>query len=156
VPRAPAVALAVLVALAGAACSGGGGGDDSAPPLTKTEFIERGDQICRAFDRRVDEATASLADDATRDDVITLIRERLLPLLDAEVDELAELEPPAEDRDRVERFLDDFHAGVTAIRRNTGAFVDARLQESALDRADEAMRDYGFTVCGARESTNSS
>ena len=51
----------------------------------------------------------------------------------------------------VERILDDFHDGVTAIRRNTGAFVDARLQESALDRADTAMQEYGFAVCGARK-----
>jgi hypothetical protein len=157
VHRSSIAALAVVVALAGAACSDddGGGDDTSAAPLTKAELIEQGDLICKAFDDRVDEVTASLSEDSTREDVVDLIRDRLVPLQEGLVEELAELEPPPEDEATYDRALDNVRLGIRAIRADPEGFVDGELASTALDRADDGLQQYGFTVCGARRDASS-
>jgi hypothetical protein len=142
------VAFACVIALAVGACGDDGG--DAGPPLTKAELIEQGDAICRAFDRRVDEATAGLADDASREDVVDVIRDQLVPLQEALVDELDELVPPPADEATYEGVLDDLRSGIRSIRDDPERFVDGRLDAEALDRADDGLRQYGFEACGRR------
>lgn len=140
--RAGAAAVAFLL-LTGA--RGGG----SARPLTKAEFIRRADAICTAYQARVDKVTAAVKPSMPRDRVVTIVRERMVPIFLARAEELSRLRPPRADRDTVSNFLDDDRLAGAHILKGAAAFVANRGRDEALERADKAMREYGLQVCGA-------
>lgn len=88
-----------LLALVAAGC--GGGGD----PLTKEEFTRQANEVCQEFDRKIDELGAPEGLGEIED-----FTDRSADIARGGRDELAELEPPEEldeDYDRLLEMLDE-------------------------------------------------
>lgn len=137
------IAVASLAALAFASC----GGD----ALSKEEFIEQADEICEDIDSQIQE----LGEPQNPEEFEALIEEGTEITNDG-LERLRDLEPPAEDRDRINRMLDKIEEAVEQLPEIREALetrdVEAlqRLQTEVQAAANEAQTiadDYGFQQC---------
>ena len=144
------VATALLAALA--ACTDEG--------LSKEEFIEQADAICREAEERTEqiepprtpEGLAEFVDEAER------ITGDLLA-------DLRELEPPEEGRETVDRLLERIEAALATLPELKEAAENraaSRIQElgqelqEASSEANEIAQGYGLQVCGRTQPTPAS
>ena len=146
----PASIVLAAGALLVPAC--GGGGDEG---LSREELISRGDAICEEYDQR----TADVEAPQDLDDVERFVGETR-PLIREGVDELKELEPPAE-------LADDYAAWIDRNEENLGLLDDLEAAAAAGDQAqvrqvlteaqeagartDRLAREMGFEECGAND-----
>ena len=129
---------------------GGGSGSGGSEQLSKAEFIEQADDICKDFT----DATEDLTDPEEEDEVLPYL-EDALELLDETESKFAALDPPADGEEVHE-------AQLGTIREFQRLFNEARdLAEGGdvpgaialLDGADpgaesdELVKDYGFKDC---------
>lgn len=156
-----AVPVVALVAVAAAGCGGGG-----ATPLTKAEFVKRGDAICSKY-RAKNEAlnktaparnpTDPSATDAQVKASAPIVRQ-LASNLRAARSEFAKLNPPRgvatdwrntlDDLDQLASELDDAAQAASSLDRQrvVNLYTDIlRLNH----RVDTFEQDYGFKVCGS-------
>jgi hypothetical protein len=156
--------LPVLAALAIAAagCGGGGGGGT---PLSKSEFITRGDAICTKYRTKNqalnEEAPAKNPTDPSASDEqvkasVPILR-KLSDNVSAARGEFSELDPPAQvesdwentldDLDQIAADLDDAADAAQALDRQKVVNVYANILR--LNRRVSGFeKDYGFKVCG--------
>jgi hypothetical protein len=137
----------VVAALLGAA--GCGGGSDA---LSGAEFIEQGDAVCERLTDQVNDLDQPTSEEELGDHL------RAIAALEAEArDDFAALEPPSEGEDVQRALLDAADEAnertlAAADAADEGDTVTAEdLMSSPTDgalAAGEAMRDYGFEVCG--------
>jgi hypothetical protein len=144
--------LAGLVAIGATAfIAGCGGGSDS---LSADDFRSQADAVCADSEREID----ALTDPTSNDQVLAYLR-AALPVQQAQLDRLRELDPP-------EELQDDFDSAVglleqqidaadaAADRIEAGEDPEAVLTEagpnieSLGDQADERAQALGLTVCG--------
>jgi hypothetical protein len=154
------VALLGTILVAGmlAACGGSAGPDDAGgggeSGLSKAEYIEQGDDVCR----RLDEAGQSVV--VPPQEAPLPAHARFLEDVLAEVvparDEFVALDAPDGDEAAKERF-DAYWNGVVshledalaAAEADDRAEYDRLLGELEADEAlAEDLKDYGFEVCG--------
>lgn len=141
------LALTTCAALALTGCGsddGDSNGDSSA--LTKEEFIEQADGICKAGNERVANAEGSFADpdNPTPAEIEKAVDEVLVPELTDQLEKLRDLEPPADDADEIDSMLDSLEKAIDAIDENwqTG------LTGPDLKDANEKATAYGLQECG--------
>jgi hypothetical protein len=150
--------LAVRRSIAGLAAIGAvafiagcGGGSDS---LSAEEFRTQADAVCADTDRQIDELT----EPTSGDQVLAFLRAGL-PIQEAQLAKLRELEPPEElkaDFDSAMGLLEQQTTAIDAAadRIEGGEDAEAVLTEvndqiSGLgDQADEKAQTLGLTVCG--------
>jgi hypothetical protein len=148
----PAVALAIVVAVAG--CGGSGAsGDTTTASISKAEFIKKADAICAkggkqslseflAFEKEnkipegKEPTTAQWAEIGTK---------VLVPALQQQVDEIRRLGSPAGDEAQIEAFL---HRGEEAVEKLEENPETAKSPSKVLADAHEVIKGYGFKVCG--------
>jgi hypothetical protein len=157
------LALLVPVLLAPLAACGGGGGDGPSLEDRRAAYLEQTEAICKDVNEEL-EAKPLPTDvpsvPAYADDVVAL--------LERTVDAVAAVEPPQEDRARLEeRVLEPLRSDVPraeayaqqlkdAAAANDGATLLRLVQERPQTSADLAyMRDYGFSQCVAAADTRS-
>lgn len=156
------LAIVLVLVLVVVAIAGGGGDDEGTPiepvtgastpglatPLTKTEFIRQGDDICA-------ETAVAVANIDTGDTKNQAEQE--LEFTQSELDQLQSLSPPEEDQ----ATLDDFFSSVqnlidaldkkflAADRNDDAALTEASTEiDSAKADVLSAAEDYGFKKCG--------
>jgi hypothetical protein len=144
--RIGSLALAAVAATA-AAC----GGDDGS--LSEEELIARGDEICREGQGRFAEIQAEQPASAAEAAEQT---EQLIVVTADQIERLAELEPPEELSDDLERYLDSRERTVRLFRRGLAAAergdesgyiaAQAKVAAGAAERLRLA-REVGFEVC---------
>lgn len=144
------VVAVTLLALPG--CSDGG--------LSKEEFIQQADSICREAEERTEriepprtpEGLADFVDEAER------ITGELLA-------DLRELEPPDEGRETIDRLLqriEDALATLPELKEAAQNRAASRIQElgqelqQASSEANEIAQGYGLEICGRTQPTPSS
>ncbi len=143
--RAPC--LLALVALA--ACSGGGADER----LSREEYAKRADAICAEYDRRIErlEDPRSVAE-------LARLAEEALPIAREGVRRLRALEPPAELRADVRRWLernDRNVAMIEALRDAARAGQTTRVRQIASEateneeEADRLARRIGLRACAS-------
>jgi hypothetical protein len=136
-----ALALFLLVLLALAGC----GGDD------KDDVISEGDQICR-------EANDKLEDLEEPEEVSGLpdYARDARPIFDDAIEDLKALDPPGEDRESFDQFIDRSEELSSVLEELEAAGFDtgdAELQQMSdrigeiTDQANAAAEDYGFEDC---------
>jgi hypothetical protein len=128
---------------------GGGGG------LSKAEYIERGDDICR----RLDEAGESVVVPPREAPLSAHARflDEVLAAVRPAHDEFAALEAPEGDTDAKERFdgywdrvVSHLESARKAAQDDDRPEFDELLDELETDESlAEGFRDYGFEVCGS-------
>jgi hypothetical protein len=150
-----ALAAALVVSAAGAACGGDSGGGEA---LSHEEFVARATDICSANDQRVVTIAQRLSGDAgvafepTAEQVAGFVASTI-PEFRRMFDELADLRPPETDRQAFRDLLDE---GRSALRR-----VDKLADTLALPLTGElgdafapfnrAAVALGLTACGENE-----
>ena len=159
--NAPAIALA-LFAEALAACNGESPSEsrDGSGPLSKREFIERADEICR----ETESAIAALDPPQSPEEVDEYIDELEQSSREGIAD-LRSLEPPPRDVERVRQFIGFIERSVDLLPEYSHANergdaarvqeIESELQAIQGDAVGIA-RDYGFKSCGGDEVAPSS
>jgi hypothetical protein len=141
-------ALVGVLALAAIASGCGSGGDER---LTKAEFIEQADAICKQANNRIrKEYEAFVKENVGQNGVSraqgTEVGENiLLPNVQSQAEEVRELEPPEVDEDQIAAMLDAFEAGVRKGREEPKSLFSA---DYPLDEANAMAHKYGLKVCG--------
>ena len=143
------VALAIVVAVAGC----GGGGDTTAASISKAEFINEADAICKEGAKRAQSEFAAFAEEskisegnelttAQWEEVGTKV---LVPALKQQVEEVRQLGSPAGDEAQIEAFLDGVDGAIEKLEENPKI---AKSPSKLLTDAHQAIAGYGFKVCG--------
>lgn len=160
--------IAVAVGLAISAC-----GSD-ADPLTKPEFIDQANAICQvsqdeaspifdAFFSDVDVDDADFDDPAVRDLIFVRFSEAMAevkPIFDRQLDDIRALEPPAQDKQFIEKLIADQDDALDEFVRlleeaaagneEARAIVDSDDTDPFAD-VDRRAVEYGLNVCGTEE-----
>jgi hypothetical protein len=156
--------------VAAALIGGCGGGEDDksadspqtssaggAEPLSKEEFVRRGDELCRDF-------RAKSPDTGDPDSFDELKRQvdQVLPAAQETLEKFEQLEPPADDKEVVDSYMQTQRDQLTLIRQ-LGEAAEAEdqsaVQRYAADVRESAQKGkgiaqgYGFKVCGSDEAT---
>jgi hypothetical protein len=155
--------LALLALVAGLVIAGCGDDDDETTTTTtettgatgsegetgtKAAFIADAEQICQ-------DASSDLAAEAreqypegppTGEDAATFAEEVLIPNLQGQHDEIAELTPPEGEEDAVADILEKLQSGIDAIADDPEAAFN---ESDPLADASEAATEFGMTDCGA-------
>ncbi|CAN5462756.1 hypothetical protein BH10ACT11_BH10ACT11_09360 [soil metagenome] len=149
--------LAGLLALLLAGCGGGSSGETTTgalsdpPPLSKQEFLREANQICLSSESRIEAAAdeyATAKNPPTRKQVASVAKGAVIPALEAEVQAIEALGPPAEDADQVRMILAVTKQGIEAVRRDPGSLLDGPPKQ--LAEANRLARKFGAAQCGLR------
>ncbi len=142
-------------------------GDDT-ETLSKPEFVEQANAICRTANDEIEVAFDAVwegledldVDDPANEGVIFVryaeAASQLGTVWNQTSDDIRELAEPDEDHDLIETLLDDMDAAVDNFVETTAAADgdQAAMQaidgetEDPFDELDQRARDYGLTVCG--------
>jgi hypothetical protein len=156
------IAAAVTAGLLFAAC----GADAEA--LSKPEFIAQANAICRASNDEAepffDEIYADLPDEDFDDPAngfVIFVRwdealDSVKPIFDKQLEDIRDLEPPAEDKQLIDTLIADQQAALDNFQRDiaaaaTGdqaALAALDTEEDPFEDIDRRAREYGLTVCG--------
>jgi hypothetical protein len=148
-------ALLMLVAL----IAGCGGGDStttgaatpttSEAPLTKAEFIKKGDAICKtgneASTTEIEEFAKEngFGSEPSKAQFEEVVTEVLAPNLAKQAEELDALVPPTQDEDKIEALISSLNETIARMEKNPSS-----LEENALAKPIQLEKAYGFKVCG--------
>ena len=157
------LALALPLLLAPLTACGGGGDDAPSRAELKAAYLEETEAICAEVNEELEAKplpTDVASVPAYADDVVALLRRT--------VEDVAAVEPPEQDRQRLEeKVLEPLRSDVPraeayaqqlkdAATANDGAALLKLVQERPQTSADLAfMRDYGFKQCVAAADTRS-
>lgn len=145
-----AAALTVLVA----GC-GGGGGDESTSgePLTKAEFIARGDEICRQGDAAIEEEANEFAEEHGIDtnkpseaDEEELVSAVAAPAFRSQAEEIGELTAPRGEDAKVEAMVEALTEGAEELEAEPELLLESK---NPLEKSAKLAQEFGFTVCGS-------
>jgi hypothetical protein len=136
----------VTLALFLASC---GGSDEKS--LTKAEFIEQGDEICKQGDQ---EFTADYEEFLKSHEIKGVLNESqsfeiaeeiYLPNVEKRLGELQELSPPEADQAQVEKIFASTEDALAASNKDVEAmFADV----NPFEKSKTLAKEYGFKVCG--------
>jgi ornithine cyclodeaminase/alanine dehydrogenase-like protein (mu-crystallin family) len=147
--------LGALLALAALIAGCGGGGDSttsttSEAPLTKAEFIRKGDLICQVGNEASTTEIKKFAKDngfgsgePSKAQFEEAVTEVLVPNLEQQTDELDALVPPTQDEDKIEALIASLRETITKLEKNPSS-----LEGNALAEPIRLENAYGFKVCG--------
>lgn len=149
-----AVAAAALVMLV----AGCGGGDDTTDEtsgetvtLTKAEFIEQGDAICKKGNDQSEEEAEEFAEEndftlekASDEQLEEAVAEVLVPNLNQQAEEIDALGAPEGDEEQVEELVASLETAADEIGDDPSLVFDGKV----LEEPEELAQDYGFKVCG--------
>lgn len=151
--KTPLVTLVALVAL----IAGCGGDDkttsDETKTVSKTEFIEQGDGICKRSIKRIEIESEEFAEDHNftlkndhlrKNQLEELYAEVLAPSLNRQADELDALRAPKGDEQQVEEIVVSLQSVAGEIEEDPSRAIP----DGVMDEPHELAADYGFKVCG--------
>jgi len=146
-----AIAASVALAVVIAGCGGGDDTTDETVSLTKTEFIEQGDAICKKGNDQSEKEAEEFAEDnhfelekANKDQLEEAVSEVLVPNLERQTEELDALGAPKGDEDEVEAIIVSLEDATGEIEDDPGVV----FQGEVLEKPSKLAEDYGFKVCG--------
>lgn len=140
---------AILMVASGCGSSEGSDG----PRLTKTQFIAKGDAICRKSDQRQEsglrtypKSHPSVNLNSKEGEEEMVLKVGLPPVLTA-THELEQLRPPEEDEEKVEAIIEGMREGVAIGRKDPLAIAEGA--SNPFSEADRLASAYGFKACSA-------
>jgi hypothetical protein len=140
--------VAALALGVGIGCGGGSG--ETTSDLTKAQFVKKANAICADFRNKrtaaAEEFNSKLAGSEKLDSELKelgeqLLKEKIVPFLNDQKDELESLGAPAADEEKVEAMMDNLGKGIDEI--GTADFEDA-LTGNQLDDFEKEAETYGL------------
>lgn len=140
------------IALVGAGCGGGGGGGGtttSTGPLSKSDYITRGDTICKLGTLAIGQAGRERfgTSNPNRQQAIQFGQDVVVPSLEDTLRKLRALKPPAGDESQTAAIYDSLEKSINQLKQNPELFVESNLG-GAFDEANSLAQRYGFKQCG--------
>lgn len=143
-------------------------GSDDRTPLSRAEFIDQANAICRASNDEAepifDEIWIGIGEGDPAADVEVFDRwadamKELGPIFHQQLDDIRELAAPTGDQQFIATLLDDQDAAITEFVRiaDAAAAGDENAREvmgsddDLFADIDRRAREYGLTVCGGSE-----
>ena len=129
------------------AVAGCGGGDDES--LTKAEFIQQADAICKKAHDGFEKAfnrTFSGGQQPSQAQLNEFAADTLVPGVQKEIDDIGELEPPSADADEVDAIIAAEQDGVDKVRADPGILAPS-VKEDPLKKGQDLARAYGMKEC---------
>jgi hypothetical protein len=145
----------VVCALAGGLIAAGcGGGDDSSDStdngattaveaLSKSEFIQEANQICKEGNDALDEAGRQVS--PSESEIKSFVTETLVPNVQGQIDQIRALGIPEADQDEINSILDDAEADVNKVKDDPSIIVQ---EGDPFSDVNQRLNDYGLTECG--------
>lgn len=151
------LATAVLFVVLGV-LSGCGGADDetsardapastattTAAPLTKQEFLEQGNKLCKIGNTAIN-AGVGQVDTSDKQALADAVTQTLVPGVRQQVQALRDLGFPAGDEQRLDAVLDQADAALDALEADPGLLVTGK----PFAEVNKALDAYGLTGCGS-------
>jgi hypothetical protein len=146
------VAVGLAIAAIGAGCGGGAGSDSASAPISKTEFVNRGNAICEATHSKVRSEIASLlrghepknAGEAIKAEA-EVGRKVLIPAMRDQAQAIGALGAPAGDEVQVKAIVAATEEGLGKAAKHPERAVKDGTE--AFGKADRLARAYGLTAC---------
>jgi len=146
-------ALALALGLIAAGCGDDDGGDGetegtgtngAAASLTKAEFVEQGNEICRQGNEEVEQAGQAL----TQGDVAefnAFVLGTLVPSIQRQINDIRALGIPEGDEKLINGILDDAEADLKRLEADPSLLQ--RQDSDLFADVDQRLDDYGLTDC---------
>lgn len=151
------VLLAAFVALAAIAAGCGSSSDgstDEVVVLTKAEFIEQGDAICKKGNEALSKEAEEFAEDndvdtenPSKEDQEEVITTVVAPALQSQADELSALGAPEGEEDATAAIIAALEDGAQELEDNPDSLLESD-GAGPLDKANELAGKFGFKECG--------
>ncbi len=138
-------AVVLLAVGAGAGC----GGEDE-EPLTKAEYIEQGDAICKKAQEEVEKEVEEMfgdlgaTEEPSEEQLTTLVEDVLKPNTEGQLSELRDLPPPEGDEDTLNGIYDGVDEALAKIEDDPKILLSG---DDPFEAPSEKAADYGFKVC---------
>jgi hypothetical protein len=144
--------VAIGVAALLVACSSSKSSIDTSKILTKAEYTRESDAICRTYRNRITGVVSSAGTGLSLTALKGIWTQRLIPLFQAEHQELLRLRPPKADAVRLKAALLAMNGGINTIvgrvnSANSAAQLDA-INPRGLQAWNTEVRNYGMRTCG--------
>lgn len=134
-----------------------GCGDSAAPDetaavrsITKATFVERGDAICAATEKKVAAESARLFDESGGGSAADIqeILVRTAPDYQAMIDDMQELRVPAGDEEQVAAMFHAMQRRIDWIREDPEGFIaEKRAVNAQYEEMLALVKGYGFKRC---------
>ena len=149
-------ACALALALIATGCGGDDGDDETeatgtngaTASLSKEEFVEQGNEICRQGNEEIEQAGQAV----TQGDVAefnSFVLGTLAPGIQRQIDDIRALGIPEGDEELVNGILDDAEAELDRLEANP-SLVQRQDSELFAD-VNQRLDDYGLTECAGDE-----
>jgi hypothetical protein len=147
------LAGALATGLIAAGCGGGDddNGDDNgattaAETLSKSEFVQEANQICKEGNDELDQAGQSLGQSSNEEDLKTFITETLVPNIQGQIDQIRALGIPEADQEEVNAILDDAEADLSKVKDDPSIVIQ---NQDPFTDVNKRLDDYGLTECAS-------
>lgn len=130
--------MAALLAAVAAGC----GGDEK--PLSKSEYVEKGNAICSKGNKKVDEAVRKLGRSPDQEQLKEFASDDLAPIVEDQLDDLRDLKPPKGDERKVEQVYKAADDGLDKVKDDPESLTSS----APFAKANKEVRSYGLKVCG--------
>ncbi len=142
------VVVGMVAALVMVSC--GGGGDEEA--LSEEELVRRANEICATHAQAIEEAArarfGASREVPTADEIENLAEETVIPELDRMLDELENLNPPDDERQEFEDFIEETRTALDdEIKQDPSSILSEQAQSDPFIEANESARDFGASEC---------
>ena len=133
--------LLLSMALGAAAC--GDDDDSESTSITKEEFVERANQVCAEGDGDLE----GVPEPESLEEATDIIRERLIPSLRRQIDEIRDIGFPEADRERLSDTFDRAEEVLDEVEADVEGALES--QEDPFDEVNEELADYGLDECAS-------
>ena len=140
------IALLVLTA-----CSSGGG-EKKGPPLTKDQFVTRGNAICASTTTQIQNGAKTVFPNVNQigeqdaDKIVKFTRSIVVPALQKMHDDLDALNSPSADRSFTDKMLSDLQNGINDWHNDPT--LTGTTNDKSLRSFDAESTDFGLKTCG--------
>ena len=142
--------IGLLLLLAAVVIAGCGGGGSSSGPLTKAEYVAQANKICVKENKRVEEEIENYAGEhnlryrtPSKKDFEREAEDVFAPSVERKIDQLQELEPPANDEQTVDKMLSAAEKGLQEGKSDFTTLISGQ----ALGEARKLATEYGLKEC---------
>ena len=136
----------VAILSVGLVALGCGGGEDH---LTKAEFLQQGNAVCKKGNDQIDKAGKQLFGNKkkpSKADLNKFANDTLIPVVQTEIDGIGDLNPPSADEDQVNAIVDEAEAALDKGKADTTLLTSNK--SDPFKKANKLANDYGLTECG--------
>jgi len=147
------VVATVVAALATACSSSAKPKTDNGRPLSKAEYIKESDAICGQYRDRIGSVVSAAGGGLSVTEAKDIYNKKLIPLFEAELQELRALRPPKADATLLNNALLAMSSAINTIQGRVGgahSIADLNsINPTGIPRWKSAVAKYGMHVCGS-------